>query len=60
MSSTASTMLKISELAERSGVSAGTIKHYLLEGLLGTDDDVVRTVAAFESTFDQLGAEGAL
>ena len=28
-------MLKMSELAERSGVSAGTIKHYLREGLLG-------------------------
>ena len=27
-------MLKMSELAERSGVSAGTIKHYLREGLL--------------------------
>jgi len=36
-------MLKISELAERSGVSAGTIKHYLREGLLGHGDDVVRT-----------------
>jgi DNA-binding transcriptional MerR regulator len=36
-------MLKMSELAERSGVSAGTIKHYLREGLLGTDRDVVRT-----------------
>ena len=36
-------MLKISELAERSGVSAGTIKHYLREGLLGAGDDVVRT-----------------
>ena len=36
-------MLKISELAERSGVSAGTIKHYLREGLLGEGDDVVRT-----------------
>ncbi|HET9105251.1 MAG TPA: MerR family transcriptional regulator [Solirubrobacteraceae bacterium] len=35
--------LKMSELAERSGVSAGTIKHYLREGLLGTDDDVLRT-----------------
>ncbi|HUO73733.1 MAG TPA: MerR family transcriptional regulator [Solirubrobacteraceae bacterium] len=43
MSSTASGMLKISELAERSGVSAGTIKHYLREGLLGSDDEVVRT-----------------
>jgi predicted site-specific integrase-resolvase len=28
-------LLKISELAERSGVSAGTIRHYLREGLLG-------------------------
>lgn len=36
-------MLKISELAERSGVSAGTIKHYLREGLLGQGEDVVRT-----------------
>jgi DNA-binding transcriptional MerR regulator len=39
----ASGMLKMSELAERSGVSAGTIKHYLREGLLGSEDDVVRT-----------------
>jgi DNA-binding transcriptional MerR regulator len=36
-------LLKISELAERSGVSAGTIKHYLREGLLGDGEDVVRT-----------------
>jgi DNA-binding transcriptional MerR regulator len=36
-------MLKMSELAERSGVSTATIKHYLREGLLGDDDDVVRT-----------------
>ena len=43
MSTTTSGMLKISELAERSGVSAGTIKHYLREGLLGPDDEVVRT-----------------
>jgi len=35
--------LKMSELAERSGVSAGTIKHYLREGLLGTEADVLRT-----------------
>jgi DNA-binding transcriptional MerR regulator len=34
-------LLKMSELAERSGVSAATIKHYLREGLLG--DEVVRT-----------------
>jgi DNA-binding transcriptional MerR regulator len=36
-------MLKISELAERSGVSAGTIKHYLREGLLGDGEEVLRT-----------------
>jgi DNA-binding transcriptional MerR regulator len=36
-------LLKISELAERSGVSAGTIKHYLREGLLGGGDAIVRT-----------------
>ena len=36
-------MLKMSELAERSGVSAGTIKHYLREGLLGGRDEIVRT-----------------
>src|SRR5579859_2753981 len=40
---TAQRRLKMSELAERSGVSAGTIKHYLREGLLGADDDVLRT-----------------
>jgi DNA-binding transcriptional MerR regulator len=33
----------MSELAERSGVSAGTIKHYLREGLLGEGGDIVRT-----------------
>ncbi|MBV9003322.1 MAG: MerR family transcriptional regulator [Solirubrobacterales bacterium] len=44
MTSTAANgMLRMSELAVRSGVSAGTIKHYLREGLLGTDDEVVRT-----------------
>lgn len=36
-------LLKMSELAEQSGVSAGTIKHYLREGLLGDGGDVVRT-----------------
>jgi DNA-binding transcriptional MerR regulator len=36
-------MLKMSELAQRSGVSAGTIKHYLREGLLGSEDNVLRT-----------------
>jgi DNA-binding transcriptional MerR regulator len=43
MSAVSDGMLKMSELAERSGVSAGTIKHYLREGLLGSDDQVVRT-----------------
>ena len=43
MSTDSGEMLKMSELSERSGVSAGTIKHYLREGLLGADDDVVRT-----------------
>lgn len=42
-SAAANGMLRMSELAERSGVSAGTIKHYLREGLLGTDNEVVRT-----------------
>jgi DNA-binding transcriptional MerR regulator len=36
-------MLKMSELAERSGVSAGTIKHYLREGLLGGRGEIRRT-----------------
>ena len=35
--------LKMKQLAERSGVSAGTIKHYLREGLLGDGRDIVRT-----------------
>ena len=33
----------MSQLAEASGVSSGTIKHYLREGLLGSGDEVVRT-----------------
>jgi DNA-binding transcriptional MerR regulator len=36
-------MLRMRELAQRSGVSAATIKHYLREGLLGPDREVVRT-----------------
>lgn len=37
-------LLKMAELAEASGVSAGTIKHYLREGLLdGGDETVIRT-----------------
>jgi DNA-binding transcriptional MerR regulator len=43
MSAVADGMLKMSELAERSRVSAGTIKHYLREGLLGSDEEVIRT-----------------
>jgi DNA-binding transcriptional MerR regulator len=43
MSATTNDMLRMSELAERSGVSAATIKHYLREGLLGADDEVLRT-----------------
>jgi DNA-binding transcriptional MerR regulator len=35
--------MKMSELAEASGVSAGTIKHYLREGLLGDEEGIVRT-----------------
>ncbi len=35
--------LKMGELAERSGVSAGTIKHYLREGLLGEGEEIVKT-----------------
>jgi DNA-binding transcriptional MerR regulator len=36
-------LLKMSQLAERSGVSVATIKHYLREGLLGGPDQVVKT-----------------
>ena len=36
-------LLKMSELAERSGVSPGTIRYYLREGLLGAGQDIVRT-----------------
>lgn len=41
--STQAGLLKMSELAEASGVSAGTIKHYLREGLLGPESEVRRT-----------------
>jgi DNA-binding transcriptional MerR regulator len=36
-------LLKMGELAERSGVSSATIKHYLREGLLGDGTEIVRT-----------------
>jgi DNA-binding transcriptional MerR regulator len=42
-SSRRGSLLKMSELAERSGVSPGTIRYYLREGLLGEGEDVVRT-----------------
>ena len=40
-------MLKMSELAERSGVSAGTIKHYLREGLLPEPVKTSRNMAYY-------------
>jgi DNA-binding transcriptional MerR regulator len=43
MSVEAEGRLRMSELAQRSGVSSATIKHYLREGLLGDEDDVLRT-----------------
>ena len=36
-------LLKMSELSERSGVSPGTIRYYLREGLLGEGAEIVRT-----------------
>jgi DNA-binding transcriptional MerR regulator len=36
-------LLKMSELAERSGASPGTIRYYLREGLLGEGAEVLRT-----------------
>ncbi len=36
-------LLKMAELAQRSGVSPGTIRYYLREGLLGDGEDIVRT-----------------
>jgi DNA-binding transcriptional MerR regulator len=36
-------LLKMRDLAERSGVSTSTIKHYLREGLLGDGNEIVRT-----------------
>ncbi len=33
----------MSELSARSGISPGTIKHYLREGVLGPSDGIVRT-----------------
>ncbi|MEA2196050.1 MAG: hypothetical protein QOJ25_101 [Solirubrobacteraceae bacterium] len=44
-------MLKMSELAERSGVSAGTIKHYLREGLLPEPVRTSRNMAYYPAEF---------
>ncbi len=43
--------LKMSELAERSGVSAGTIKHYLREGLLPEPVRTSRNMAYYPEAF---------
>ena len=44
-------LLKMSELAERSGVSAGTIKHYLREGLLPEPVKTSRNMAYYPLEF---------
>jgi DNA-binding transcriptional MerR regulator len=44
-------LLKMSELAERSGVSAGTIKHYLREGLLPEPVKTSRNMAYYPHEF---------
>jgi DNA-binding transcriptional MerR regulator len=44
-------MLKMAELAEASGVSAGTIKHYLREGLLPEPVKTSRNMALYPPEF---------
>ena len=44
-------LLRMSELAERSGVSAGTIKHYLREGLLPEPVRTSRNMAYYPPEF---------
>ncbi|MGI8845228.1 MAG: MerR family transcriptional regulator [Thermoleophilaceae bacterium] len=44
-------LLKMSELADRSGVSAGTIKHYLREGLLPEPVRTSRNMAYYPPDF---------
>ena len=48
---TANGLLKMSELSERSGVSAGTIKHYLREGLLPEPVRTSRNMAYYPPEF---------
>jgi DNA-binding transcriptional MerR regulator len=49
--STANGLLKMSELVERSGVSAATIKHYLREGLLPEPVRTSRNMAYYPHEF---------
>ena len=49
--SAAEGLLKMSELAEQSGVSAGTIKHYLREGLLPEPVRTSRNMAYYPPDF---------
>jgi DNA-binding transcriptional MerR regulator len=49
--SAAEGLLKMSELAEQSGVSAGTIKHYLREGLLPEPVRTSRNMAYYPPEF---------
>ena len=44
-------LLKMRDLAERSGVSAGTIKHYLREGLLPEPVKTSRNMAYYPAEF---------
>src|ERR1700730_490428 len=46
-------LLKMSELAEQSGVSTGTIKHYLREGLLPEPIRTSRNMAYYPPQFVQ-------
>jgi len=51
--SDANGLLKMSELAQRSGVSTGTIKHYLREGLLPEPVKTSRNMAYYPPEFVQ-------
>ena len=53
-------LLKMKELAEASGVSAGTIKHYLREGLLPEPvDDIALPVDEAALPVDEAAAAGS-
>src|SRR5204863_8961448 len=51
MSVPSTDLLRMRELAERSGVSAGTIKHYLREGLLPEPVRTSRNMAYYPADF---------